>query len=100
MAIAKKSFTMTSATGTFMFEEGQHVSDEIAKMFPMFMVGSVESEEVKHDPTLPEKLTKAQAEKMSDAKLLAWVKQFRKGSVPSAKLERQAMIELVLSLQE
>lgn len=100
MAICKKAFSITSSSGSIMYAEGQAVSAEIARMFPQFMDGYEEPKPIPHDPSLPMKLSKAQAEKMTLDKLEAWIKQYHPGSLPAQKVERAVLIELILSLQE
>lgn len=97
--IARVAFTITSEGGSTMFSEGQPVPAEIAAKYPHFMVGHVPAEAAKHDPTLPIKLSKATAEKMTDERLLAWVKQYHPNSVPAAKVDHAALVALVVELQ-
>ena len=97
--IARVAFTITSEGGSTMFSEGQPVPAEIAAKYPHFMVGHVPAKAEKHDPTLPIKLSKATAEKMTDERLLAWVKQYHPNSVPAAKVDHAALVALVVELQ-
>lgn len=98
--VCKKPFTISSANGTMMFTEGQTVSAEIAKMYPQFMEGYIEPKPLAHDPTLPIKLTKVQADKMSEERLNAWIRQYHGGNVPQEKMDKAALVELVLDLQQ
>lgn len=101
MATVYKKFGISSASGTIMFGEGQEVTAEIAKMYPQFMEGYTPSKkEVAHDPTLPAKLTRTSAGKMTTARLEAWVLQYYPGNAPEGKLSQEELVELVMALQE
>lgn len=100
MAIVRKTFVISSATGSSRFTEGMEVAADIAKLFPQFMVGFAVPQQKPHDPTLPEKLTRAAAEKLKDERLEAWVEQYYPSQVPSGKLKREDLLDLVVALQE
>lgn len=101
MPIVKKTFVITSATGSTRFVEGMSVPQDIANMYPMFMEGYVSGKkEVAHDPTLAEKLTRAAAEKMTDARLEKWIMQYHPEMAPEGKLKREDFIDLVMAAQE
>lgn len=100
MRVAKVDFSITSEHGSTIFLEGQEVPEDIAKMFPHMLEGSVEKQPPAHDPTLAQKLSVRTIEGMNAEKLLAWVKQYHPNEVPSAPMEKAKLIELVTSLQE
>lgn len=97
--IARVAFTITGENGTTMFTEGQPVPADIAEKYPHFMVGYTQPKAVKHDPTLPAKLSKAAAEKMTDDRLMAWLRQYHTSAVPTAKLDHAALVALVMEQQ-
>ena len=100
MARANRKFTITSDSGTTVFNEGQEVPKDIAEKYPHLMVGYEGKKIPAHDPTLPEKPTKGVLEKMDEAKLKAWIKQYRPNDVPSTPMAKEALVELILSFQE
>ena len=96
MPIVKRTFSVTGNAGTVIYREGTAVPDELGKKYPHFMAGW-KKEAVKHDPTLPARLTKKDIEKMDEATLLRWVSQFHPGSAPE-KADKAALVELVNEL--
>lgn len=99
MATAKKSFTLTSDSGTTMFVEGQHVPDDIARRYPHFMVGHQEARRCAHNPNLPQKLGEAVAGKLSEDELAQWIRQYHPARMPAGKLDKADLVGLVMQIQ-
>ena len=101
MPKAIRNFTITSASGSMIFLEGQEVPVDVAERYPDHIAGTaVEPEKYVHNPNLKEKMTDAEAADLSYKDLLQWIRQFRPGSMPAGKPKQEDLVLLVQSLSK
>jgi len=101
MPKAIRNFSITSASGSMIFLEGQEVPANVAESYPDHIEGTaIEQEPVVHNPNLKEKMTAAEAAALSQKDLLQWIRQFRPGSMPAGKPKQEDLVILVQSLSE
>jgi hypothetical protein len=101
MPKAIRNFSITSASGSMIFLEGQEVPANIAELYPDHIEGTaIDQEPVVHNPNLKEKMTAAEAAALSYKDLVQWIRQFRSGSMPAGKPSKEDLVILVQSLSE
>ena len=101
MPKAMRNFSITSASGSMIFLEGQDVPRDIAKSYPEHIEGTAEVQDAYvHNPNLKEKMTAAEAAALSYKDLVQWIRQFRSGSMPAGKPSKEDLVLLVQSLSE
>lgn len=102
MPKAIRNFSITSASGSMIFLEGQEVPADVADLYPDHIEGTaIDQEPVVHNPNLKEKMTAAEAAALSQKDLLQWIRQFRPGSMPAGgKPSKEDLVILVQSLSE
>lgn len=101
MPKAIRNFSITSASGSMIFLEGQEVPANIAELYPDHIEGTaIEQETVVHNPNLKEKMSAAEAAGLSYKDLVQWIRQFRPGSMPAGKPKQEDLVILVQSLSE
>ncbi|MDR2056571.1 MAG: hypothetical protein LBQ10_12010 [Desulfovibrio sp.] len=100
MPIVKKTFTVMGGGGTAIYHAGAAVGEDIAARFPRFMEGyGGPASAVRHNPKLPMKLNKKEADKLSEADLIQWIMQYHPGNVPPDKTDKAELVDIVLRLQ-
>ena len=101
MPKAIRNFSITRASGSMIFLEGQEVPKEIAQSYPDHIDGTaIEQEPVVHNPNLKEEMTATEAAALSQKDLLQWIRQFRPSSMPAGKPKQEDLVILVQSLSE
>lgn len=101
MPKAIRNFSITSASGSMIFLEGQDVPGDIAKSYPEHIEGTAEVQDAYvHNPNLKEKMTAAEAAALSYKDLVQWIRQFRPGSMPAGKPKQEDLVILVQALSE
>ena len=101
MSKAIRNFSITSASGSMIFLEGQEVPANVAELYPDHIEGTaIDQEPVVHNPNLKEKMSPDEAAALSYKDLLQWIRQFRPSCMPAGKPKQEDLVILVQSLSE